>query len=182
MVEMTLPIILQIIQTVSLVVGIIYYLTIMRNAQNTRQTEMFMRLYQSRSDKENSQTLWDLMGMEWENLDEYYEKYSPQTNPEDAATRIAYWSMLDSLGMLVTDKVVDKNTVYRMMGRRVMMIWYKFETVIKDTRVRPGGPGPGYMEELEVLAYEMIEIAKKKGHTLPLDLLHSTSSLNQDLS
>jgi hypothetical protein len=37
MVEITLPITLQIIQTLSLIIGIAYYLTIMRNSQKTRE-------------------------------------------------------------------------------------------------------------------------------------------------
>jgi hypothetical protein len=45
MVEITLPIVLQIIQTVSISVGIIYYLFIMRNVQKSRQREnLFLRL------------------------------------------------------------------------------------------------------------------------------------------
>jgi len=64
MVEITLPIILQIVQTVALVVGIIYYLTIMRNQQRTReltlkaqehatetrQAQLFMQIYDKWSD------------------------------------------------------------------------------------------------------------------------------------
>ncbi len=90
MTEITLPILLQIVQTIALLVGIVYYITIMRNAQKARQTEIFMQLYQSRTDKENSQILWDLMGMEWDNVDDFHYKFSPQTNPEHAATRIAF--------------------------------------------------------------------------------------------
>jgi hypothetical protein len=37
MVELTLPIMLQILQTAGIFVGIVYYITIMRNAQRTRQ-------------------------------------------------------------------------------------------------------------------------------------------------
>ena len=43
----TLPLVLQIVQTMGILVGIIYYLTIMRNAQKARQTQMFMELYRS---------------------------------------------------------------------------------------------------------------------------------------
>ena len=60
MVEITYQMILSTIQTASLVVGIIYYITIMRNQQRTReltlkaqehatetrQTQIFMRLYE----------------------------------------------------------------------------------------------------------------------------------------
>jgi hypothetical protein len=37
MVEITLPIILQLLQTAGILVGIIYYITIMRNTQKTRE-------------------------------------------------------------------------------------------------------------------------------------------------
>jgi hypothetical protein len=37
MVEITLPIVLQIVQTVGILVGIVYYITIMRSQQRTRE-------------------------------------------------------------------------------------------------------------------------------------------------
>jgi uncharacterized membrane-anchored protein YhcB (DUF1043 family) len=75
MVEITLPIALQIIQTVSLVVGIIYYLIIMRNSQKTRelalnaqeqaletrQTQLFMDVYKSHTTKEHQADVSELL-------------------------------------------------------------------------------------------------------------------------
>ena len=40
MVEITLPIVLQILQTVGILVGIVYYLIIMRNSQRTRESTL----------------------------------------------------------------------------------------------------------------------------------------------
>jgi hypothetical protein len=40
MVEITLPIVLQILQTVGILVGIVYYITIMRNSQRTRELSL----------------------------------------------------------------------------------------------------------------------------------------------
>jgi uncharacterized protein HemX len=40
MVEITLPIMIQIVQTLALLVGIVYYITIMRNTQKTRELSL----------------------------------------------------------------------------------------------------------------------------------------------
>ncbi len=40
MVEITLPLVLQILQTAGILVGIIYYITIMRNTQKTRELSL----------------------------------------------------------------------------------------------------------------------------------------------
>ena len=44
MVEITLPIVLQVIQTVSIAVGIFYYLYIMRNVHKSRQRESLLKI------------------------------------------------------------------------------------------------------------------------------------------
>jgi hypothetical protein len=43
MVEVTIPIVLQVIQTVGILVGIIYYITIMRSNQKTQQLQLDTR-------------------------------------------------------------------------------------------------------------------------------------------
>ena len=67
MVEITYQMVMSTIQTVSLVVGIIYYITIMRSQQRTRefalnaqeqaletrQTQIFMQIYQQLNSEES---------------------------------------------------------------------------------------------------------------------------------
>ena len=81
MVEFTLPIVLQIVQTVGILVGIIYYITIMRNQQRTRelaltaqehatetrQTEIFMRLYEQLNNAETYTSWAELVNQEIDN-------------------------------------------------------------------------------------------------------------------
>jgi hypothetical protein len=52
MAEITLQLVLQIIQTVSLVIGIIYYLTIMRNQNRAREAQVLLQLNQVFNEKE----------------------------------------------------------------------------------------------------------------------------------
>ncbi len=71
------------------------------------------------------------------------------------------------------DNIVDVNMVYRMLGLRIIMMWYKFEPIIKELRkmaVGQGpdyGPGPDYLEHFEWLANEMVKMRKLKGYPLP---------------
>lgn len=162
--------------------GLTYYVLTVRNAQKARQTQVLMQLYQSMYNPENSKRLWELLAMRWEDYDDYMEKYSPQTNPEHAAMRIAYWYLYDGLGMLVRDKVVYVKTVYRTLSRRIIMVWYKFETVFKRLRLDEERElGSDYLEDFEHLAKEMIKIRKQKGQPLPIQYLHPTSSLHPEL-
>ena len=67
--------------------------------------------------------------------------------------------------------------VYRLLGRRIITMWFKFETFIKWNREREDGPGRFDFEEFEYLAEEMIKISQKKGERLPLNYLHPKSEL-----
>jgi hypothetical protein len=92
MVEITLPIMLQIVQTVGILVGIIYYITIMRNQQRTREltlesqelarkaqeqaletrkVQLFMQIYQDMNSTENLRIYSELINMEWEDWDDF---------------------------------------------------------------------------------------------------------------
>jgi hypothetical protein len=86
-------------------------------------------------------------------------------------------SYFEGLGVLVRGNMVDVNTVYNMMGRRIVSIWMKYETVIKGLRklVDPG-PGPDYCENFEYLANEIIKIRLQKGLPLYEYLMHPTST------
>lgn len=167
MTEMINLVMLQILRDTVTIVGVVsafaYYALIVRGNKKARQIEMFMRVYQTSTDPENYKQFWDLIKESWKDLEDYLEKYGPHTNPDGAAERISHWSIYEGLGVLVKDKIFDLNIVYNFLGFRIIMIWYKFETVIKELRKMAGGPGPDYMENFEWLANEMIKKREQKG-------------------
>ena len=186
--QITFQTIFQFLQTMSIMVGIAYYLMILQNQQKTQKhqqetqkTQLFMQLYQSSFNVENSETYWDIISWQWETHEEYQEKYGPRANPDKAYRAIAYYYVFDGLGMLVRNNVVDINTVYRMLGRRIINIWFKIETTIERVR-KQLDPGPDYLEDFEYLAMEMVRMRKEKGIPLPLDYLHPNSKLLNKLS
>ena len=159
-----------------------YYINTLRNAQKTRQIQMFMQLYESKYDQEGLEALFTLMYLEWEDFDDYMEKYSPVTGDTKIAVMMeSQVSYMDGLGLLVKNIEVDLETVYNVAGRRVLLLWFKLETLIKSFR-EPVWGMPEYAENFEYLAYEMIRIRRQKGLPIPyLVYLHPTSKLHQEL-
>ena len=161
----------------SISTSIFYYAMVLRNQNKTRQTQMTLQLIQSRTDLVSYQKYWEIIGQQWDTFEEYREKLSPQNNPEHAAARITLFSFYDSIGVLVKDKMVNVDMVYRLLSVRIISMWFKYETTIKENRKQEEGPGKYFMDEFEFLAEEMIKITIKKGERLPTYYLHPTSEL-----
>ena len=183
MVEITYQMVLSTIQTASLVVGIIYYLTIMRNQQKSQQIQMLQRLHDTKYDVEGLQHYYESMTLKWDTFNEYVQKYGYQNDPQVASIIESQTSYFEGLGMLVKNNAVDLNTLYEIMGNRIIGFWFKFETVIKEYRqVIVFSPGSEYSLNFEYLANEMINIRKQKGSTFPVHRLHPTSTLLKDFN
>ena len=56
--------------------------------------------------------------------------------------------------------------VYKLVGRRILILWAKMGNMIKGWRSMDHGPGPDYAKPFEYLAEEMMKIRKHEG--LPL--------------
>ena len=76
MVEITYQMVLSTLQTIALIVGIAYYLIIMRNSQRnqkiqveTRQAQLFMQIYDHYNDREFAKLVQEPLHLwEWENV------------------------------------------------------------------------------------------------------------------
>jgi hypothetical protein len=157
--------------------SLLYYASVLRNTSRAQQIQMLQRLHDSKSDKEGLEHFFELMWLEWSDFDDYMSKYSPRNNPKTSSIMESQLSYLDGLGVLVKNNVVDLETVYDITGRRIIMIWFQFESVIDGLRKGPDfGPGPDYCESFEYLAEEMIKIRNRRGQPLPIYYLHPTTT------
>jgi len=119
-----------------------------------------------------------LYNLEWKNFEDYIKKYSAISGHSEIAgafdSQLSYY---DGIGTMVKENMLDLETVYNIAGRRILMLWFKFETIVKGFRDPKWGT-PDYGENFEFLAEEMIRIRKEKG--LPISfsyLIHPTSDL-----
>lgn len=164
---------------ISITAGVIYYVMVLRNQTKSRQTQMFMQLHEAKYDREGLEAFFSLFNRQWDDFDDWMEKYGPN-HPEKAAIHESQISYMEGLGILVQEGMVDIELVYKIAGRRIVQLWFMLETVIKGLRKRATGPGPDYAEGFEYLANAMINIRKQKGLPLFESRLHPTSTLNQD--
>jgi hypothetical protein len=175
MVEITLPVVLQIIQTVSISVGIIYYLFNMRNAQKTRELslkaqehatetrelDIYMRWQMELTRPDVMEYFVELDTLEWEDFDSFARKYSHNVNPIDASKRLAMWQYWNGLGYLHSRGVIDSDTVFEMAGNWCIGQWTKFEPIIQGFRERDLRPES--WRWFEYLANEMKIIREQRG-------------------
>ena len=173
------------------IAGFTYYILTVRNAQKARQAQMFSQLYQTRFSPEGIYRFWRIMLLTFDSFEDYLQKWGPYEHPEvteELRLISASWAFYDGLGKLLKDNMLDVKTVYDLLGLRSLMVWYKYEMIIKNIRIMGGaqahqqeGAGLDYMKYFEYLADEMARLRLERGVGLPLSWLNPNSTLRQEL-
>ena len=168
MVEITLPVVLQIVQTVGILVGIIYYFFIMRNSQRnqqmqleTRQAQLFMQSYQKTATVELQTLAFEILEWEWTDYADFVEKYVKDTRKY--GEWVSFMLHINGIGILLKEKYIDSELLYKMDqdGVAPMMWWYKFESVIREMREQMNNPD--LMKYFEYYVKEMSRLRRLKG-------------------
>ena len=78
MVELSIAVMLDIVRTTGIIVGIIYYLSIIRNQQKSRMVDMVTQRTQLSLNPEYQRMVRDiqLSYIGWSTVDEFFEKYN----------------------------------------------------------------------------------------------------------
>ena len=166
MVELTLSNVLQILQTTGILVGIIYYITIMRNQQKSRRSEILKGFLDERSNEEDALRYAYIMNLEWENYDDFQERYGRASNPEAWVKWKTYLVRFDDYGLMLKRGLINIEDFYELSERAIPSLWKKFEPIILEDRRRGN---PTTMKWLEYLVEEMHRESKRRGdNMLPL--------------
>ena len=180
MAEITYQMMLSTIQTVGILVGIFYYVMALRNQNKIRETQWIWQLLNRKTDHGVMSGFLTMLSSNWEDYDDYLRKYDSSVNLENATTRQSSWYFFDIMGIMVKQNKIDIEMIYPFYNMHVLLLWFKYETVIKV--MREGVMDKDYMEGLEYLANEMIKMRKSRGLKIPTPLLHPKSTLKQTLT
>jgi hypothetical protein len=103
--------------------------------------------------------------MEWDDVDDFFQRYDSSINMDDFEKRYHSWSFFDGMGMLAKKGLVDKEMIYYLMGGYgAYWNWEKFKDVIITSRERMNSPD--HLAMFEYLAHEIGKMKKQRKHTL----------------
>ena len=170
MVEFTIPLALDLIRTIGIVVGIIYYITVMRNSQRnqelarkaqeqaleTRQAQLFMNIYGQMAAKEAQTNILDLDTIEvnsyedWDKLKEDREKFK---------VFAWYLTFYEGIGVFLEEGLIDVRLIAKMLSGNITMFWQKYRDGIYDMRIQQHWPR--FVIMVEYLYNQIVDYAEK---------------------
>lgn len=162
---------LQIVQTAGILVGIVYYITIMRSSQKTQQlqletrkAQLYMQLFMRITSEEFMKKSIDLLRLEYDDIDEFMEKLLSGPDSSLHAKLFSMFWHIDGLGYMMSQKLIDPEMVYNFGGGFAQAWhWKKWEPVI--VRFRKRRDDPEFLKWFEYTAKEMMRIRQEKGLT-----------------
>jgi hypothetical protein len=119
---------------IGIIASILYYASVLRNANTTRQAQLYMGLINTFNSLE-FRTQWHLIeSAKWEDYDDYHEKYLPGS---DVLTAIVmHFTFFESIGGLVEKKLIDIDLIDGILAQAVVMTWRMYEQIIMGDRER----------------------------------------------
>ena len=139
--QITFQTIFQFLQTVSIMVGIAYYIMILQNQQKnmntsleTRQAQLFMDIYQTYVTKEIHRDIEIVLKSDFIDFEDWLSKYGPQSNPDGHAKFDSVLSYMEGMGCLVKRGLIDPSYVVELLGLEVLYLHQKYQPVISGLR------------------------------------------------
>ena len=148
MIEITYQMILSTIQTIALVVGIVYYITIMRNNQRANKLYTLQQRMQN-MDRQYFQAWANVINMKYETPEEWIDKYSAAANPEVYGDWSYLGSLFHNIGYLLKNGLVDPDTIFELYPpASVIRAWRRYEVILTYNKEISGSNVWNYFEYL----------------------------------
>ena len=165
------PLIYGAVQTVGVLIGVLIAVTEIRHMRNTnelslkaqeqaletRQIQFCWQALERIHNKEFlTRTIEIMYHQDFEDYEEWREKYGPSTNPDAYANYYHVTSTFQGLGYLVQNKVLDLEALSKhIRPRSIILLWEKIEPIVKVHR-----------ETLNPTAYDSFEYLANELRTL----------------
>ena len=144
----------------SISASIIYYASVLSNANKTRQTQLFMNLYIQMRSKDFVHDTRELSSWTWTNFQDFRSKYGSRADKDANTLFHSTANFFDGIGVLVEHKELDPKLVEELMSSWIIWFWEKFGTIIIEYRKVSY---PQYLEKVEFL-YTKIKPLTTKDH------------------
>ena len=141
---------------IGIIVSILYYANVLRNADRTRQTQLFMQFYNAWLDTDFYTEMIEIAFLwEFEDYEDFMNKYWMTSNLEAFAKWGRAQNYLEGMGVLMKRGLLDPSLMDDLQSGYIITMWEKYEPIIYEIRVRMNQPQFG-----EFFEYLYSEIRK----------------------
>ena len=144
----------------SFILAAAYYVLNLKHQRETREAQLFMNIYNKLETLENTKRMQEILfEYKFESPEEFNHKYGRQTNPEAFYNWMHLNDLLEGIGVLVREGLIDIRLVALLGSGLVTNYWRKYESVWEDFRLRHDWPRAA--AEAEYLYHRIIEYGKQ---------------------
>jgi hypothetical protein len=147
--------------SISVCLGVLYYIMNLRETNRSRKIAFTTTMIQTLLSDEGAKRYGELMNMKWNSFPEFKEKYDGTINVEMFSKRWAFWSECEALGYLKRIGLVDAELLYNLCRRQVLNGWVKFEPIISEYK-REGNYSMDSFRDFEQLAHELCRLQHER--------------------
>jgi hypothetical protein len=108
---------------VGIIVSILYYTSVLRNANRTRQAQLFMDLYRTYRDPIFRKQYNDILHQKWSDFDDFWEKYGQKGDPDAWTDWQTVASYFNGIGVLLRQGLLNIEVIYELLAPTVFMAW-----------------------------------------------------------
>ncbi len=119
----TIETVLDVIPIVSLVVVLAYYTLTVRNQNRTRQAQLLWSIYDNYRSIESRQQSMEIHSWEWDDIDDFFEKYGQQNNPEAWTLWTTKAALFNGIGILLKRNLIDIKLLDDLLTNSVDRHW-----------------------------------------------------------
>lgn len=131
----------KVVEATFILIGILIAVIQLRNLNKTRQTELFMNLYETFRNREFQRQYAEIIFQhKWKDFDDWLKKYGPVTNIEAFSSWISVPAYFEGIGVLLDRKMIDMSLVDDMLSTQTLLLWEKIEPITKEYRERVKRP------------------------------------------
>jgi hypothetical protein len=128
----------------------------MKQTLETRKLQFVTSITSQLLSEEGQRRFGELLNMEWTDYDDFEKKYGSDYNLDNYAKRMSVWKIYNTLGMLLREKLIEPEVLYRINDINPLLMWSKFRDIIVEQRKRYGGEGT--LSDFELLNDEILRV------------------------
>ena len=146
--QITFQTIFQFLQTVGILVGIIYYITNMKNQNRSRQIQIISSIVALDQP-------WDFLHWDTDDYDVFMSEHGPEADPDGWRALDSFFYRLELQGVYVREGLLDIRLVCLIDGGTIKEAWEHYRGLWEEYRRRYNRPR--YYIEAEYLYGRVVE-------------------------